>query len=157
MKNRVILLLVLFPFLASSCFAEEVYVKVRQTKLRKEPKYWAQSVGNLKFAEALPVESEDDGWFKVKTKNGRIGFVHVSAVSDRPVKLDEKFSVAGGNRQGVDEVALAGKGFNPETERAYSRSASNVNFRAVDGLDSYNVSQDQVTSFLRQGKLLPEG
>ncbi len=63
--------------------------------------------------------SRDGDWFRVRFRN-ITGFIHKTAVEKRTV------SVSGTNNQrtGVSEgeITLAGKGFNPQVERAYRTS-----------------------------------
>ena len=54
------------------------------------------------------------------------------------------------------EVALAGKGFNPEVEAEYKKDPT-LNYAAVDAMEAHVVQPAALSSFIAQGGLTVEG
>lgn len=132
--------------------SNQVYVKVRSTKLRSAPKHWATGVSALKYGDTLTKLEESDGWVKVKSGGGASGYLHQSALSDRKVvlKSSSKFQEAGGDSS---DVILAGKGFSPEVEKNYAAGNSELDFRSVDEMERLRVGEQDLASFISSGKL----
>ena len=142
-------LFLLFVFLIA---AETFIVKIQSTNLRKEPKFYAQTVAVLKAGESLEKVNIQDGWIQVRTKGGLLGWVHSSAVETR------KFSLLAMDKglktqASASEVALASKGFNKQVEESYRAKHKEISFVGVDRMLQIKVSTSQVESFLRKGKL----
>ena len=132
-----------------------VYVQVRSTSLRSQPKQWASAVGQLSFGDRVDVVEHQGDWFKVKAKGSKAGFVHASAfVSDNPTLATDSGSSSG---QGGSQAVLAGKGFDPSIEKQFANSDVAVDFAAVDRMEKVTVSSSQIFGFIRQGKLAGEG
>ena len=132
-----------------------VYVQVRSTNLRAQPKQWASSVGQLSFGDRVDVVDHQGDWFKIKAKGGKQGFVHASAfVTDSP-ELETNSGAANG--LGGSQAVLAGKGFDPAVERQFASGDVAVDFAAVDRMERVTVSTSQIIGFIKQGKLAGEG
>ncbi len=143
-----ILIMIPFSVLAGN---SPLYVKVRQAKIRSQPKQWAPSVSNLKYGDRLDVLSEEDGaWLKVR-KGGTNGYLHSTAVSERVVVFQTKGSVA--SKGNDKDVILAGKGFNKEVEKSYASKKPKLNYREVDRMERMSVSDSDIASFVKAGKL----
>jgi hypothetical protein len=54
------------------------------------------------------------------------------------------------------EVALAGKGFNPEVEAEYKKNPT-LNYAAVDEMETYVVVPTALSAFITQGGILEGG
>ena len=54
-------------------------------------------------------------------------------------------------------MALAGKGFTPEVEKAFRDKNPKMNYNLVDRVESYRVNDDELQSFIRSGKLIEPG
>ena len=157
-----LLAIALVPLGASLCFVASaraaapagVFVQVRNTNLRSQPKQWAASVGQLSFGDRVDVIEHQGDWFKVKAKGSKQGFVHASAfVSDNP-ELETSGSVEG---QSGSQAVLAGKGFDPSVEKQFANGDVAVDFAAVDRMERVTVSSSQIDGFIKQGKLAGEG
>jgi hypothetical protein len=142
------LLLGVLIFIPASSFAasESLYVKVREAKVRAEPKQWAPSVASLKYGDRVSVVSEDGAWLKLSS-----GYLHSTAVSERKVILEASKSV---NKGGDDkDVILAGKGFNKEVENSYAAKNRNLNYGEVDKMERVKVGDRELASFVGEGRL----
>lgn len=143
-----------FAFLlasVSSAFAEPVWVQVRQSQLRAQPKFYAPSTGSVRYGDKLERVSESGGWVKVQAK-GREGYLPLSAVSEDHIVLSsadlEKV------RADSSQVVMAGKGFSKEVEQQYKRDGSQLRYDLVDYVEqSARVSPGEVSQFIKQGGL----
>lgn len=128
-----------------------VQVRIRETKLRSQPKFWGASVADLKYSESLTLLGNESGWLKVRTSGGKQGYVHPSVVTDKKIVLASKAAV----ETGIDtsEVVLAGKGFSKEVEQEYARNNPELNFKAVTSVEQMRISDQELLAFLREGKL----
>lgn len=134
--------------------ANELYVQVRDTKLRSGPLMWAGTVATLAYGDKLTVSdtaTADRGWFKVKTAKGASGFVHQSAVSLKKIVLSGKGSVTG-TEADPTEVILAGKGFSKQVEQEFAK-ARGLDFTAVNKVEQIQTNGGQLQAFIRDGQL----
>jgi len=126
-------------------------VQVKSTKIRKEPKFWAGAVKTARAGERLEEAGRQGVWIKVNA-GGRTGWVHESAVTTKKVVLS-----GGGDDVGRDasarEVSLASKGFSAEVEERYREDGGELNYDAVDRVVRVEASDDEIRSFLKEGKL----
>ncbi len=130
-----------------------LYVQVKQSSLRAQPKFWAPVLADLPYGTPLtPVSTspDDKSWLKVKVGETE-GYAHVSAVTSRKVAMTG--AVKSVNPK-VDSLAssLAGKGFNKNVEGAYA-SAKGVDFTSVDFVESQKIDSAEFYSFIQEGKL----
>jgi len=141
-------------FAGTAVFAESFAVQVKSTKLRSEPKVLGKSVADLSYGDPVTSTEEVNGWYKVKTASGASGYVHQSAVGSADSIQSSKGSRGRAN-VGVDagDVALAGKGFNPEVENGLKAANPSLNFAAVDRMETSNVSSTELRGFIVAGKL----
>ena len=141
--------------MGASAADASLYVQVKNSKLRSQPQMWAASVSDLVYGEKLiPLTGDSastEGWVKVKTSNGKSGFVHVSAITQKEIVLASRQGVS---RNAVDssDIVLAGKGFNHQVEDEYARS-HDLDYSAVNQAEKNRVDSGEVASFLKNGKL----
>ena len=132
--------------------AETVVVKIQTTNMRKEPKFYSQTIASLTAGSPLEKLSSQDGWFKVRTSAGVVGWIHSSAVETKKFNLlamDKSMKT----QASAGEVALAAKGFNKQVEENYKAKHGEANFAAVDRMLQLKISPSDVEAFLRKGKL----
>jgi hypothetical protein len=142
--------LAVFAFLSSAAQAEDIYVQVKSSALRSEPKYWSSQVAPLKYGDKLKKIKESNGWYQAQSVAGAKGFIHSSAITSRRVV----FANTGGTQvASSSDVVLAGKGFNKDVEREYAAQNGNLNFRSVDAVESLKVTDLAVSEFIKVGKL----
>jgi hypothetical protein len=151
MKKAMLLLLFLVPAL---CFAgEAVKVKVQKTSLFEQPNFFSRTVATLQFGDPLDMEEVIKDWAKVKFGQQR-GYVHQSALTSTKVDMRTMmFSSSSSSGASQDEVALAGKGFNPEVERNYGKAHPEMNYALVDEIERYSVDPNSLRSFIQRGGL----
>ncbi|MCG8635574.1 MAG: SH3 domain-containing protein [Desulfobacterales bacterium] len=130
-------------------------VQVKQSHIRKSASFLSPVLGVLAYGDRVSVVGEDNpDWIMVKADAGS-GFVHSSALTAKEVILNpgakdvEKAASS-------DEIALAGKGFNDQVEGAFRAKNPHLNFAAVDRMEGYKVSENQMRNFLIQGRIFPK-
>lgn len=134
-----------------AAFAEPVWVQVRQSQLRAQPKFYAPSAGSVRYADKLERLSESGGWVKVQGQ-GKEGYLPLSAVSEDHIVLSsadlEKV------RADSSEVVMAGKGFSKEVERQYKRDDAALRYDLVDYVErTAKASPGEVSQFIKAGGL----
>ncbi len=150
--SRTVLIFSGIFLLATLLIAETLIVKVRTTNLRKEPKFYAQTLIVLKTGERLEKLGTQDGWIRAKTSLGLTGWVHSSAVETKKFSL---FSASQPLKTGAtaDEVVLAAKGFNKKVEEEYKAKHPDLNFALVDKMLKIEIPPSEMEAFLERGKL----
>jgi uncharacterized protein YgiM (DUF1202 family) len=152
-KTWYALVLILFVISAAgSAFAGTVTVRQKMAKVRTQPKFYAPEVATVQRGEWLEEISRSGQWLKVQTPAGAQGWVHSSACVLKKLKLSTAESMGAGNVS-ADEVALAGKGFNPVVERKYREAHPELNYRLLDQIESYDVDEAEIIRFMQEGKL----
>ncbi|MFO7655391.1 MAG: SH3 domain-containing protein [Candidatus Krumholzibacteriia bacterium] len=132
--------------------AQQVSVQVRETQLRSGPSFLAGAGARLAYGARVTVLEERGPWVRVRDGQGRDGWLHRSAVAEQKVRRT-------GSGQDVavtadsDELALAGKGFNEETERAYRDRNDQLDYAWVDRMEGWRVSADECARFLAAGQV----
>lgn len=142
------MVLVVFVFL----LAETVVVKIKTTSIRRDPKFTSPAVAAIKAGDTMEKLEARDGWVKVKTKAGVVGWLHSTAVQTKKLDLlamDKTMKT----QASAGEVALAAKGFNKQVEDKYRAGNAAADFAAVDAMEKVKPSAAEVDAFLKQGKL----
>lgn len=141
---------------AASAFAaaETVTVIVRKTSIRRDRQFYAPTVAEAGLGDSFSVLAREKGWVRVGTGAGE-GWLHESAVTAKKVVASTQ-GPAGGTVD-AEDVALAGKGFNPQVESEYRRKNPQANFAAVDRMEKLGASDQAVAAFLSEGNLRPRG
>ena len=141
-------------FTTASASASEVYVTVRETKLRSKGEFLASVIANVRYGDKLSVVKDSDTWLQVSF-GGKQGFIHRSAISERKVVLSSSKEFSGSNVD-QNDVVLAGKGFSSEVERQFAKSNSQLNFSGVEAMERVKISSSELDAFVKQGKLVAE-
>ena len=146
-------LLLIIACIPMQVIAEPLFVSVKSTKLRNQPLHWAASQQRLSYGTKITALDNDNGWFKVQTAEGKTGFIHQSAVTEREIILKDKQddNVA----HDKSDVVIAGKGFSKEVEKKFA-SGSSLNFSAVNRMERRTVQDKELANFVKEGKLTKE-
>lgn len=153
-----IVLAVLAPPAVAIAGGELFTVKIREASVRSGPKPFRPIVATVKYGEKVEVVTPaKDGWLEVSAPGGKRGFLHESAVTDKEVTKAEGGAKGTGGKSSAssDEVALAGKGFNPQVEARYRADHKELEeaYRKVDAMEKRNVPGEELEAFLRDGQL----
>jgi hypothetical protein len=144
-------LAVLLALSASVGFAASMSVQVQKSKIRATPSQLGRVVATVEYGDMVEAGVPQKGWYAVTTRDGKKGWLHESALSEKAFSMRAGASDAA---VGVssDEVALAGKGFNEQVE-AKLKADGTLDFTWVDRMLAFNVTEDQISTFRRQGNL----
>ncbi len=131
--------------------AETLSVVTRENALRADCGFLSAVKSKLSYGDQLEVVSRDGDWFKVRYKNIK-GCIHKSAVTDQKVSLSG-VKTSKSSSASEEEVALAGKGFNPQVEDSYKRKHSELDFTKVDRIEKFKIPEDELIIFIKNGGL----
>ena len=140
---------------AGVAMAATVKVITQQATIRKDKRFFAAVVSSVPYGESVEVLETQGDWLHVSYQN-RKGWMHVREVQKKQFSL-AALSTVQAEETTQDEVALAGKGFSPEVERAFRDRNPEMNFRLVDKVESIKVSNNQIQAFIRNGDLSEPG
>ena len=151
-------LIVMTVFLAVLFFSMQVFsagtmnVQLRDVQVKATPNYLGATVGRVVYGDAVNVVSEEGNWRKIAKPSG---YIPKSAVTKNKVaKNPDQMFAAGSVKH--DEVALAGKGFNPQVEAEYKKNNADVAaaFVQVDKVEKLGASEAELNGFKSSGKLV---
>ena len=149
--KTIITLITLLGMTNLSVAAETVQVTTRENAVRGECRFFAPVKLKVSLGDRLTVKGRKGDWYLVSAK-GINGCIHKSAVEERSFAASGRGGSGGG--AAADEVSLAGKGFNPQVEAGYRKSAKGLNYAAVDEIVKFTVSEKSLETFVLQGGLL---
>lgn len=144
----VIIILVLIPTL---CIAETAKVITKENAIRTDCRFFSVVKSKIKYNDEVEILSQSGDWFKVIFGNVK-GCIHKSAIKKNEFSLTGLMGT-GTRSTSSDEVALAGKGFNPQVESSYKQKHPDLNFTLVDEIEGYSLSEIQLKNFLTEGGL----
>ncbi|HPQ81127.1 MAG TPA: SH3 domain-containing protein [bacterium] len=128
-------------------------VQVRSSTVRATPNYLGASAGTVSYGQQVKIVEEQGNWYRIEKPSGWLPKADVTK-SKVAVDPDQKFAGRGGSH---DEVALAGKGFNPQVEQKFKGDNPNLQraFSDVNKVEAMKVPEAGIKSFMRAGKLTP--
>jgi len=139
-----------FLLFSLSAHAETAKVITKTNAIREECRFFSPVKAAVQYNDVLEIISQEGDWFKV-TYKGIEGCIHKSAIEKKTVDL---LGIIGtGGTTSKDEVALAGKGFNPQVEKSYRQKHPGMRFSLVDIIEGYQVPEKKVMEFINDGAL----
>lgn len=129
--------------------ADTARVIVKENAIREQCRFFSPVKAKIRLNDVLTVTGKSGDWYKVTFK-GVNGCVHKSAIEQKSFKLGNLVGSSGASK---DEVSLAGKGFNPQVEASYKGSHPEADFRTVDTIEGFKVSNESLGEFLKNGGL----
>lgn len=147
-------IVLLFLGTTLSAVAEErMSVQVREGQLRERPSFLAAVTALVEYGERVTVERVEGPWRHVASGE-KAGWIHQSALTRNRVRFEageeEDLRTAS-----LDELALAGKGFNQQVETSYRRRRDVTDYTWVDRMAQMGKDADELVRFLRQGDVQP--
>ena len=94
-------------------------------------------------------------WLRVSYQ-GKQGWIHISAVQEQKLQISP-FREGKASEASRDEVALAGKGFTPEVEKAFREKNPKMRYDLVNQVESSKVDEASLLAFMRSGNLREPG
>ena len=103
-------------------------VQVRTTQMRSRPSFLGSAVAEMTYGTQVKMVTQQGPWVKVTSPQGKTGWLHESALSEKDLAM-----VAGGTEAATgasgEEIALAGKGFNAQVEKEYRKQNQDLDFK----------------------------
>jgi hypothetical protein len=131
--------------------ADTVRVITRENAIRLESNFISPVKVKVRYNDPLTVRTVKGDWLLVTFK-GTSGWIHKSAVTARTASLSGSYG-SRGKGASADEVALAGKGFNPQVEASYKNRHPGLQFQTVDTIEHFQVPPENLQDFMRKGGL----
>jgi hypothetical protein len=157
MKSRlkpifVFFLLISLASAASGQQLKMMTVQVKEGQVRSVPTFIGGIVGAFSYGDLVIVDEEKGDWVRVSMVGNPVkGWMHISALTKKKLNLragaDVKQSATS------DELALAGKGFSSEVEKAFKIQNPQLNFEWIDRMEKFVVTQSQMQRFLEEGRI----
>lgn len=151
MRNALYITLVLL-FVSPPVMAENLRVITRENAVRQDCRFYSPVKMKVRLNDELDLRSAEGDWYRVGIK-GAVGCIHKSAVSRNAVAVS-KIRGSDEKRPTSEEVSLAGKGFNPRVEEQFKSGHPELRFGPVDEVERFEVSDDAVFRFMKEGGLL---
>jgi len=125
-----------------------LYVAVKTVTLKSSTGFFASSKGTLNYGDVVTVLQVSGKFVEVRsTANSSLtGWTASANLSAKQIVSGNTTSVS------AKETALAGKGFNQEVENAY-KTKENLNYADVDRVEATVVREEDLLSFLEEGRL----
>jgi hypothetical protein len=139
---------------AALAATETVTVIVKKTSIRRDRQFYAATLAEADLGDVFTVLTREKGWVKVGAASGE-GWLHESAVTAKKVAASSQGPTGG--KVADEDVALAGKGFNPQVESEYRKRNPQAVFAAVDRMELLGAPEKALASFLSDGNLQPRG
>ncbi|MHB8882310.1 MAG: hypothetical protein ACYC69_12485 [Thermodesulfovibrionales bacterium] len=142
-------LLVLLPVAVSS--ADQARIITKENALREDCRFFSPVKKKVHLNDLIEITSKEGDWLRAKHK-GTAGCIHKSAVDEKNLDI----SGVSGSRSHTasgSEVALAGKGFNPQVERSFREKHPDLDFKAVDAIEASRPPDGSIRKFISSGAL----
>lgn len=140
----------------SAALAAPMSVQVKDAQVRAKPSFLGAVTGSLAYGDRVEAGAKQGDWYPVTTADGKQGWLHNSALSQKRIVMQAGNGGANAGATG-EEVALAGKGFNADVEKQYRSQNQSLNFAAVDRLEAVRVAPRVMQEFVQKGELKAAG
>jgi len=124
-------------------------IRSLNAKLMAKPQFLGPSVASLRRGHRVTMVKAQGSWYLVSFR-GRQGWVHRNRVTKKVIKLKSGDTGTGTSR---GEAELAGRGFSPKTEETFKEKNPNLDFNAIDKIQSYDVDPNSTEQFYVNGGL----
>ena len=125
-------------------------VQVRSAIIRERPSFLGRVVGEAEYGDRLEAATQRGPWVQIKNAERVLGWMHVSALTRKRIIMkagDEDIHT----QVSVEEVALAGKGFNASVEAQYRAHHGDDGFMWIDHMETIQFSSAELAEFLQKG------
>lgn len=145
MKKEISLIAML---LCGSClFAESAWVNVKNAKILDRESAKGKKIATVDYGTELLVLNSSEKFLQVSLADESedwTGYVEKKNTTPRKLKTNSSAT--------AKEIALAGKGFSAEAEGLY-KSETGLDYSAVDQMERIELSYEEISTFLKDGKL----
>ena len=122
------------------------WVSAKTVTLKSSTGFFANNVGTVSYGAEVSVLQVSGNWAQVRS-GSLTGWMSTGNLSAKRIVSSGSTSSAS-----ASEVALAGKGFNQEVENTY-KTDGNLNYADVDRTEAITVTQEELFSFIQEGRL----
>lgn len=133
---------------------EMMSVQVRTGQLRSRPSFLGSRIAEVDYGTRVTVLARRGSWVEVQDPDGRQGWLHESALSEKSLTMSSGDVEAASGASG-DEIALAGKGFNEQVEKEYRKQNTKLDYTWVDRMETVVVTAEEAQKFLSEGGIEP--
>lgn len=144
------LALVLTTAVALAAAVKTMSVQNRKADLRDTPTPFGRVLASLSYGDQVTVEEQNGPWMKISLA-GTSGWVHSSVLT--PKRIIMKSGEDSQTAASSDEVAMAGKGFNPEVEAQFKANHKDIDFKWVDRMEKIVIPPQKIKAFVNEGGL----
>lgn len=155
MKVKYWLVLGVLLLLTSVAMAASVKIITQQAIIRKDRRFFAPVVISVPYGEVVQQLKREGDWLLVVYRDKQ-GWIHISAVQEQKFRFSSLMT-SKARETSPDEVALAGKGFTPEIEKAFRKQNPEMKFYLVDQVESLKISNRELQTFVKKGRLKEPG
>ena len=155
MKVKYWFVLAALLLLTSVAMAASVRVITQEGMIRKDKRFFAPVVVSVPYGEVIQQLKREGDWLLVVYRSKQ-GWIHISAVQEQKFRLSSLMT-SKAKETSQDEVALAGKGFTPEVEKAFRKQNPEMKFHLVDQVESVEISNQELQTFVTKGRLKEPG
>jgi len=155
----VIPVLILLSVVASAAWAETVFVQAKTAQLRAGKTSLDPVVANVKHGEPLQVRKTEGKWMEVETRAGIKGWIFANKTTTlKPSGTDDELARLGrgfrGREASATTASAGARGLDKVSEGYANRTQIPQQIRdAVDRMTTYNITDQEVEDFLKQGEL----
>ena len=155
MKRKYSLVVVALLLMTGVAMAASFKVITQHAMIRKDKRFFAPVVIRVPYGEVIQQLERQGDWLLV-SYGGKRGWIHTSAVQEQKFRLSSLMT-SEAQEASEDEVALAGKGFTPEVEKAFRGKNPQMRFDLVDQVESLKIPDQKLEAFIQKGKLKMPG
>ncbi len=129
-----------------TALAADPVIGLEKTKVWAKPQVLSKTVGEVKYGTKIKIAEKKGGWMKIETLAAPkvSGWVMKSAVESRA-----DFAEAIGSGKALDssygsqDVAAAGKGWDPNVEKSHREQNPKLDYASVDAMEKINFGPDE--------------
>jgi len=149
------IMLLIFGLPVWSTAATFLQVGVKTGQLRATPTPFGKILATPGYGERVEQLETSGAWQRVRYGKTE-GWMHNTLLTSRAPNLSAgKKGV--GSAASSEELTLAGKGFNAQVESSYRQGHRSLDYATIDRMEGMSVSQNQMSRFLADGGVTPEG
>jgi uncharacterized protein YgiM (DUF1202 family) len=123
-----------------------MYVAIKNADVRSSAGFFSSVKGTLNLGSPVTVVQAGSKWVDIRSTNPALsGWIASTALTSRRIN-------ASGYTPRAGEVAMAGKGFSGEIEQIY-REGEELDYSVVDAMESFTIPENELYTFLIEGRL----
>lgn len=159
---KALLMASVYVFWTGIVSAETIYVRADFGDIRSGKTSLSKVVARVDYGEALNVLDKVGRWYKVRTSKGVEGWIFANKIStaEPPKSQGRVAALAGfgsfGQTQTSEVTATAGARGLDKVSESYADRTSTITPKdreAVNEMAAYHITEDELTSFLKEGRL----